>query len=194
MFKRRDLDAGTRESYDVSDVGTLGADYRADAVVRNVQEGRFLSVAGRDSALLGWHAALVRVRRRPGPVEAWASRTVSHTCRRHHRHRVQSGEHHALWLQHETEVGLRASGFRPAVHAFSTSRSRGVEIPVNFIFNTGKWGTSYRLFHPGSNKETLPENWRFHSTTGNRNLRHNVMVQFTYEGVDYGAGRIVVVC
>lgn len=107
LFKGSDLHARAGEPDYVADVGALGADDGADAVVRNVEESRFLGIAGGD-ALLSRQAALVGIRGGSRTVEAGSTRAVAHAGSRHHGHRMQPGEHHALGLARTMIISIRS--------------------------------------------------------------------------------------
>lgn len=106
MFKGSDLDARAGEPDYITDVGALGADDGADAVVGNVEESRLLGVAGGD-ALLSRQAALVGIRGGSRTVEAGSTGAVAHTGGGHHSHRMQAGEHHALRLTRTMIISIR---------------------------------------------------------------------------------------
>lgn len=95
LLKGSNLHARAGEPDYVTDVGALGADDGADAVVGNVEESRLLGIAGGD-ALLSRQAALVGIWGGSRTVEAGSTRTIAHAGGGHHGHRVQAREHHAL--------------------------------------------------------------------------------------------------
>lgn len=126
LLERSNFYRSARETYDVPDVRALGADDGADGIVRNVEEDRFLLVVGSAERRLAhacWRRATLehwgevagggRIARgvdRPRAVHATPAVTlvaagtgaawlVADADRRHHRHRVQTGEHQTLGLQ-----------------------------------------------------------------------------------------------